>query len=135
MDTEPEWIRDDVVAAIHSMQIAEHGGKDGVLSEGALSASLTNPKHYFFYTDPKPDVAAIAARYAHSITSNHPFCDGNKRTAAVVCELFLELNGFEFKASDQEAYAMFIKLATSESDADEFADWIRASYGLSKESF
>ena len=127
MVTEPEWIRDDVVSAIHSMQIAEHGGKDGILSEGALSASLANPKHYFFYTEPKPDIPAIAARYAHSITNNHPFCDGNKRTAAVVCELFLELNGLELKASDQEAYAMHIKLASSEVDADEFAAWIRAN--------
>ena len=66
---EPEWIRDDTVSAIHSMQIAEHGGKEGVLSEGALSASLANPKHYFFYTDPKPDIPGIAARYAHSIAA------------------------------------------------------------------
>ena len=122
---EPEWIRDDTVSAIHSMQIAEHGGKEGVLSEGALSASLANPKHYFFYTDPKPDIPGIAARYAHSIAANHPFCDGNKRTAAVVCELFLALNGFKLKASDQEAYTMYIKLASSEIDADSFAEWIR----------
>jgi death on curing protein len=125
MEAEPEWVRDDTVTAIHSMQIAEHGGKDGVLSEGALSASLANPKHYFFYTKPKPDIPAIAARYAHGITANHPFCDGNKRTAAVVCELFLELNGLELKASDQEAYAIYIKLASSEVNADEFAEWLR----------
>lgn len=122
---EPEWIRDDVVSAIHNMQLAEHGGMGGVLSEGSLSASLANPKHYFFYTDPKPDIPAVAARYAHSITANHPFCDGNKRTAAVACELFLELNGFELRASDQEAYAMYIKLANSEINADEFAEWLR----------
>jgi len=125
MDVEPEWIQDDVISAIHSMQIAEHGGKDGVLSEGALSASLANPKHYFFYKDPKPDLPSIAARYAHSITANYPFCSGNKRTAAVACELFLALNGIELQATDEEAYAMYIKLATSEVDADEFAQWIR----------
>jgi death-on-curing protein len=123
--SEPEWIRDDVVLAIHSMQIAEHGGKDGVLSEGALDASLANPKHYFFYTEPKPDIPAIASRYAHSITANHPFCDGNKRTAAVACELFLELNGYELDASDEDAYAMYIRLASSEIGADEFAQWLR----------
>ncbi len=127
MVAEPRWIRDDVVSAIHSMQIAEHGGKDGVLSEGALSASLANPKHYFFYTEPRPGIPEIAARYAYSIANNHPFCDGNKRTAAVVCELFLELNGFELKASDQEAYSMYFKLASSQVDADEFAKWIRAN--------
>ena len=122
---EPEWIRKDVVLAIHSMQIAEHGGQDGVLSEGALDASLANPKQYFYYTDPTPDIPAIAAKDAHSITANHPFCDGNKRTAAVTCELFLELNGYELTASDQDVYAMYIKLASSELDADEFAGWIR----------
>ena len=122
---EPNWIRDDVVDAIHNMQIAEHGGMDGVLSEGVLDASLANPKHYFFYTEPKPDIPGVAARYAHSIISNHPFCDGNKRTAAVVCELFLEINGFKLNASDQEAYAAYINLARSEWDADELAEWLR----------
>lgn len=127
MDVEPKWVSDEAVSAIHSMQIAEHGGKDGILSEGALSASLANPKHYFFYTEPKPDLPAIAARYAHSIIANHPFGDGNKRTAAVVCELFLVLNGVELGATDEEAYAMYMKLASSEVDADEFAEWIRAN--------
>lgn len=122
---EPGWIRNDVVLAIHSMQIAEHGGKDGVLSEGALDASLANPKHHFFYAEPKPDIPAIAARYAHSIMANLPFRDGNKRTAAVACELFLELNGYQFNASDQDAYVMYIRLASSEMDADEFANWVR----------
>ena len=124
---EPNWIRDDVVVAIHGMQIAEHGGKDGVLNEAALEASLVNPKHFFFYTKPKPDIPAIAARYAYSITNNHPFCDGNKRTAAVVCEVFLMLNGFELISSDLEAYEMYIQLATSEVDVDEFADWLRSN--------
>lgn len=128
MNVEPEWVSDDAVSAIHSMQIAEHGGKDGILSEGALSASLANPKHYFFYTEPKPDLPAIAARYAHSIIANHPLGDGNKRTAAVVCELFLVLNGVELGATDEEAYAMYMKLASSEIDADEFAEWIRANF-------
>lgn len=121
---EPEWVRDDVVLAIHHLQIAEHGGKDGVLSEGALDASLAHPKHYFFYTEPKPSIPAIAARYAHSLMANHPFCDGNKRTAAVACELFLELNGYELSASDHDAYAMYIRLASSEIGPDEFANWL-----------
>lgn len=122
---EPEWIRKDIVLAIHSMQIAEHGGKDGVLNEGALDASLAQPRHFFFYTDPKPDIPAIAARYAHGMMNNHPFCDGNKRTAAVTCELFLELNGYTLNASDHDAYMVYMRLASSELDADEFAKWVR----------
>ena len=125
MDGEPEWIRDDVVRAIHVRQLAEHGGKEGVLSESALDASLANPKHFLFYTSPQPDLPAIAAMYAHSVANNHPFCDGNKRTAAVVCELFLLLNGLELRSTDEESYEWYIKLASSEIDAEQFAEWLR----------
>lgn len=125
METEPVWIRADVVRAIHNQQLAEHGGQDGVFSESALDAALANPKHFFVYASPRPDISAIAAQYAFSISNNHPFLDGNKRTAAVVCETFLILNGSELTASDEESYRVHMKLAQGELTIDEMADWIR----------
>jgi death on curing protein len=127
MSNEPKWIRIDVVRTLHQMQLAEHGGKDGIVSEGSLDASVASPKHLFFYGDPQPDISSLAAQYAYSITRNHPFCDGNKRVAAVVCELFLELNGFELTASDQEAYLMYMRLANGEMEAEQFSQWIRSN--------
>ena len=124
MENEPEWIRTDVVRAIHNQQLAEHGGQDGVFSESALDAALANPKHFFVYTSPRPDIPAIAAQYALSIINNHPFVDGNKRTAAVVCETFLMLNGYELTASDEESYRVYMKLAQGELKIDEMAAWI-----------
>ena len=125
--SEPQWIRSDVVRAIHSQQLAEHGGQDGVFSESALDASLANPKHFFVYTTPQPDIPAIAAQYAFSIVNNHPFFDGNKRTAAVVCEMFLILNGYDLTASDEESYGAYIRLAQGKLTADEMAAWIRSN--------
>ncbi len=131
MENEPIWIRADVVRTIHNQQHAEHGGQDGVFSESALDAALANPKHFFVYTSPQADIPAIAAQYAFSISSNHPFFDGNKRTAAVVCETFLILNGYELTASDEESYLVYMKLARGELRIDEMADWIRSNSQLS----
>jgi len=87
---EPTWILDEVVEAIHLRQIAEHGGSEGVRDTGLLSSALARPKNLFAYSNPKPDLAALAASYAFGIVKNHPFVDGNKRTAYVVCGTFLE---------------------------------------------
>lgn len=99
---EPVWVRDDVVSAIHSRQLAEHGGSTGVRDAGLLASALARPKHRLAYAHGTVDLASLAASYAYGIIKNHPFVDGNKRTAAVVCELFLELNSQELTASDEE---------------------------------
>ena len=106
---DPIWIDERFALAVHSRQLAEHGGLDGVRDAGLLNSALARPRHLFAYTDPTPDVAALAAAYAFGIAKNHPFADGNKRTAAVVCEAFIEFNGHMLDAADVEIYPVFLR--------------------------
>ncbi len=122
---EPIWINDDVVIPIHRRQLSEHGGGDGMRDLGLLDSALNRPKQLWYYGDPQPDMAALAAAYAYGIARNHPFVDGNKRTAFVVCRLFLKLNNVEFTASQAEKYGTFIRLAAGELTEDALATWIR----------
>ena len=94
-----KWIELNRVLAIHDEQIAEHGGPSGVGDIGLLESALARPQHLAHYG--KPDIADLAACYAAGIAKNHAFNDGNKRTAAVVMELFLAKNGYSLNASDQ----------------------------------
>jgi death-on-curing protein len=118
---DPIWISKELALAIHSRQLAEHGGADGVRDPGLLESALARPRQVFAYTDPTPGCAALAAAYAFGISKNHAFIDGNKRTAAVVCETFLRLNGFELTATDAELYPAFIALASGEWDEGTFS--------------
>ena len=122
---EPLWLQDDVVTAIHSRQLAEHGGLDGVRDPGMLSSALARPKNTFAYSLPKPDVPALAAAYAFGIIKNHPFVDGNKRTAYVLCRTFLILNGQDINATDVDKYQTFLGVADVTIDESQLAYWIR----------
>ena len=121
--TEPVWLPKSLVLAVHDRQLAEHGGARGVRDEGLLESALARPENQRAYGE--KDVATLAAAYAFGIARNHPFIDGNKRTAFVACELFLVANGVELVASDEECLAMMLALAASEIDDAEFAAWLR----------
>ena len=122
---EPAWLLDEVVTAIHSRQLAEHGGLDGIRDPGMLSSALARPKNAFAYSEPKPDIAALAAAYAFGIIKNQPFVDGNKRTAYVLCRTFLKLNGHDIDATDIEKYQTFLAVAERALDESQLAQWIR----------
>ena len=122
---EPTWIRDEAVAAIHHRQIAEHGGTDGVRDPGLLASALARPRNAFTYGGDDVDLAALAAAYAYGIASNHPFVDGNKRVAYVVCRTFLRLNGVDFEATAEQKYGAFMRLAAGQTSEEELAAWIR----------
>ncbi|NET71411.1 MAG: type II toxin-antitoxin system death-on-curing family toxin [Sphaerospermopsis sp. SIO1G2] len=128
---EPVWVNDAVVLPIHRRQLAEHGGGDGMRDAGLLDSALNKPKQLWHYGDPKPDLADIAAAYAYGIARNHPFVDGNKRTAFVVCHLFLKLNQIELVADQKNKYDTFIKLAAGELSEEELAQWIRQNIAKS----
>lgn len=119
------WITEAFALAVHNRQLAEHGGIEGVRDAGLLQSALARPRHLFAYNDPTPDLATLAAAYAFGIAKNHPFGDGNKRTAAVVCESFLEFNGRTLDATDLELYPLFLGLAEGSVREDELADWLR----------
>ncbi len=117
------WIATEVALAAHAEQLAEHGGGDGIRDAGALESAMARPQNLAEYGEPDP--AALAAAYAFGIARNHPFVDGNKRTAAVISETFLMLNGYTLSASDAEVVVAFVSLAAGELSEDELADWFR----------
>lgn len=109
--------------AAHAEQLAEHGGAEGVRESGALESALARPLNLAAYGS--PDAAALAAAYAFGIARNHPFVDGNKRTAAVVSGAFLLVNGYSPTATPPELAVAFQALAAGELTEDEMADWFR----------
>ncbi len=116
----------EIILAIHEMQLAEHGGAIGIRDEGLLESALARPLNRAAY-EAKADVAALAASYAFGLAKNHPFLDGNKRTAYVAMELFLADNGFALTASDEESLIAMLNLAAGETSEDDFAEWIRTN--------
>src|ERR687888_342866 len=94
------WLEKALVLAVHDRQVAEHGGSPGVRDEGLLESALARPQQLHAYGDLAPDLAELAAALAYGLARNHPFVDGNKRTAAVCCETFVELNGAAIEADD-----------------------------------
>ncbi len=125
MPDEPVCIRHDAARAIHLRQLAEHGGSEGVRDEGLLDSALARPKNLLAYSDEPPDLAALAAAYAMGLVKNHPFVDGNMRTAYVACRVFLILNGNDIQASKEAKYLTFLGAADGSLPENELADWIR----------
>lgn len=117
------WVTLDVALAAHGEQIAEHSGGEGVRDATLLESAMGRPQNLAVYGS--PDAAKLAAAYAYGIARNHPFVDGNKRTAAVVSETFLMLNGFELTASDAELVVAFVDLAAGELSEGELEAWFQ----------
>jgi death on curing protein len=122
---EIKWLLEETVYAIHKRQIAEHGGGDGLRDEGLLLSALARPQNLLAYSEETPLISALAASLAYGIAKNHPFVDGNKRTALVVSRTFLLLNGYELNASQEEKYLTFLKLAEGNLSEEELADWFK----------
>jgi death-on-curing protein len=117
------WIDPAVVMAVHEEQLAEHGGGTGVRDAGLLESALSRPQQLAH--DGQPDVADLAASYPFGLARNHPFVDGNKRTAFVAAELFLALNRFELVADDADCVVTMLALAAGELSEAAFAAWVR----------
>jgi death on curing protein len=120
---EPIWIRLDVVLAMHEEALTLHGGPSGVRDMGLLESALARPKNLFAYAEQSPSLAQFAACYAKGIVANHPFVDGNKRTAFVVALTFLHRNGFVVTASKEDRVLTFWSLAAGEISAAELGVW------------
>ncbi|MEN0035516.1 MAG: type II toxin-antitoxin system death-on-curing family toxin [Cellvibrio sp.] len=120
------WMTKALALAIHDRQLAEHGGGSGVRDEGLLDSALARPQQLYTYGEPPPDLADLAASLAFGLARNHPFVDGNKRTAHVCYRVFLRLNHGNLIASDEEKYAAMIGLADGSLTEKDFAEWLRA---------
>ena len=119
------WLLEETAIAIHQRQISEHGGIEGLRDEGLLASALARPQNLLAYAQPRPELAALAAAYAYGIARDHPFVDGNKRTALVAARTFLLLNGVNLEASQDEKYLTFLQLAQATVTEEQLADWIR----------
>lgn len=119
------WVRADLVYAVHDIQLARHGGLDGVRDQNAVESALARPEQLHAYGNPPPDAAQLAAAYAHGLARNHGFIDGNKRTAWVVARVFLADNGVRLQFSEIDAIRTMENVAGGALDAQQLATWFR----------
>ena len=121
---EPVWIGVLEALVLHDMQLVTFGGAAGVRDVGLLESALARPRNLLAYGKKKPSLARLAAAYAFGIIKNHPFADGNKRTALVIAFAFLDVNGIEINASEEDAYRMFMDLASGRVSEEELVHWM-----------
>lgn len=124
---EPIWLDAAVALAIHDRQLAEHGGSSGVRDAGMLESALARPINAWAHGQDDP--ATLAAAFAFGVARNHPFIDGNTRTAWVLARLFLALNGHRLRFEPGDAITNMLALAAGELDEEEMADWFRTRLG------
>jgi death-on-curing protein len=117
------WLDAYILLAVHDEQLVEHGGISGVRDNGMFESALAKPQNLVAYGE--PDFAELAAAYGLGLAKNHPFLDGNKRTAFVAVELFLRLNGYVLEADDATCVLTMLAVAAGEVDEQNFASWIR----------
>ena len=120
---EPIWIRLDAVLAMHEESLMLHGGPEGVRDLGLMESALARPKNLLAYSEEMPSLAQLAAAYPKGIVANHPFVDGNKRTAFIVSVTFLRLNGLQLTAAKEDRVLTFWRLAAAEISEPELAIW------------
>jgi death-on-curing protein len=125
----PQWVLRETVLAAHDHSLAQFGGGAGLRDEGMLDSAIAKPLNLFAYGN--PSLFELAASVAHGIVKNHPFIDGNKRTGFIVAVVFIELNGYAFRASEVDAALKTLALAAGEVSEAAFSDWLKLN---SKES-
>jgi death-on-curing protein len=121
------WIDKQETLTIHAQQLAAHGGSNGLRDEGMLESALARPINLLAYSEESPSLARLAAAYGFGIAKNHPFVDGNKRTALVVTFTFLLVNGLQITAPKDERYFIFYDLAAAKLSEDALAQWLEAN--------
>jgi death on curing protein len=123
---DPVWIEEHDVLVLHDHLLALEGGAVGLRSQALLQSALARPRQLHAYGD-GPDIIDMAASYTAGMVRNHPFVDGNKRTAFIIGVLFLELNGYRFIANEADATQAVLQLTAGRMNEDAFATWLRAN--------
>ena len=121
---EPTWIDGRDALALHDRLLALHGGAPGVRDEGLLKSALARARQMRAHAESR-GIIHMAAAYTAGIVRNHPFLDGNKRTGFVVGILFLEMNGYNFTASEEDAAQAVLNLAAGRLDEAGYAHFLR----------
>lgn len=124
------YLTAEQVLFLHAMMISETGGSHGVRDIGMLQSAVSRPKATFEGRDLYSDIHSIAAAMMHSLIQNHPFLDGNKRTAIAAAVLFLQLNGYEFNADNQEVENFTLSVARGEKNLEQISQWLMENTGL-----
>jgi death-on-curing protein len=122
----PLWIDERDALALHDRLLALYGGASGLRDDALLKSALARPQQHLAYAD-SPDIVDLAAVYTAGIVRNHPFVDGNKRTGFVVGILFLELNGYRFTASEEDAARAVLELAGGNLDEAGYSAFLRGN--------
>jgi death-on-curing protein len=122
---EPAWIINQAVLAMHDVLLVEFGGAPGLRDASLLESALARPLNLWSYE--KPNVFRLASAYTYGIVKNHPFVDGNKRTGYLIGGMFLERNGHKLRASEEEATAAIMGLASHQITETEYAHWLQAN--------
>ena len=122
----PEWVTMPIVLAIHDEQLAVHGGSSGLRDIALLESALNRPLNKWSYEN--AELPELAAAYAYGIARNHPFVDGNKRTALLTMYTFLGVNGVDFIVPEPDAAAIIFSLAAGEVSEESLARWIRDNW-------
>ena len=122
----PTWIDERDVLAMHDRLLAAHGGVPGLRDRGLLESALARPRQHYSYAE-SVDIVDMAALYTIAVVQNHPFVDGNKRTGFLAGVLFLELNGLDFKATEEHVIGTVLALAAGELDEAGYAAWLRSN--------
>ena len=122
---EPLWILERVVLAAHDQLLAAHGGAEGLRDAGLVESALARPRQHYAYSF--TDLIELAALYTAGLVRNHPFVDGNKRTGFAIGIVFLELNGFVFQATEEDATQSVLGVAAGELDEAGYAAWLRSN--------
>lgn len=123
--TEPRWITRELASAMHRAQLRAHGGRWGIRDENLLESALARPQQPHAY-EPDAGLFELAAAYAFGIARNHPFVDGNKRTAFTAMGVFLLANGYLLEVPEPEAVLTMLAVAAGRIEEPELAAWCRA---------
>ena len=123
--SEPHWVSQELALALHAASLERFGGSDGLRDVNLLESSLSRPLQLFFYEN--ASLFQLAAAYTHGLIKNHPFVDGNKRTAFLAGAIFLEKNGLRLEASEADAYTYTYGLAASTISQENYALWLEES--------
>lgn len=124
--TEPVWLEYDALIALHAATIMEHGGSPGLRDDGLLRSALARAQNVFAYKGVE-DIPHLAATYAFGIAKNHPFIDGNKRSAFLAAIVSIETNGLVFSATEADAAEIFLSLAAGDVTEEALTEWLRAN--------
>ena len=120
----PTWLTVAVVTAIHDEAIYEFGGLAGVRDFGLLESPLDRPRNRLAY-ESKSTLFELAASLGVGLTKNHPFIDGNKRTALLATRAFLFLNGYALEPAEEDEVLTLVAVAEGSLNEQQLAAWLR----------